>query len=384
METKKTVLVVSPDPELRAFCARALAGADISLRLAESLGEGTSRIKKERADVAIVDRVLFSRDPGLPGSLLRQEGVEWILIGHASGDEVRKAEEAGAWDVVPAAVSPEILNLRVRRALENGTARRELKRLQGFEHDISRLWMVAKGELESAELFDKEFVVPAAFAFRLTIAHEFRAPLTALQSFLLLVAKGYAPPEQQPELLQMAMDRAEDLLRLVDNLMNLATARQDLSPENRKRLSMGEELEKTVVTQKVEAEAKGLAFTVDVRGDPEVSANPHQVRQLWTNLISNAIKYTPAGGKITVRVDRDESWAIGSVEDTGIGFTREEQALLFHEFYRTAGAKKMERRGTGLGLALVRRIVEGYGGRVEAESTHGEGSRFRFTLPLAK
>ena len=107
------------------------------------------------------------------------------------------------------------------------------------------------------------------------------------------------------------------------------------------------------------------------------------MKHVWTNFISNAIKYTRSGGRIEITLDRDQTQAIGSVQDTGIGISAQDLPFIFHEFYRTVEAKKMERRGTGLGLPLVKRIVEGYGGRVEVKSTLGEGSLFRFTLPLA-
>ncbi len=107
------------------------------------------------------------------------------------------------------------------------------------------------------------------------------------------------------------------------------------------------------------------------------------MKHVWTNLISNAIKYTRSGGRIQVTLDRDETHAIGDVQDTGIGISPQDLPSIFNEFFRTVEAKKMERRGTGLGLPLVKRIVEGYGGSVEVKSTLGEGSLFRFTLPLA-
>ncbi len=164
--------------------------------------------------------------------------------------------------------------------------------------------------------------------------------------------------------------------------MDLATAGEEQSAANRSRVRLADELEKTLPTLKAEAEEKGLHLSVDIRQNPEVWVNSIQMRQVWTNLISNAIKYTPAGGQVRVRLDQIEGRVIGGVEDTGIGIAPQDLPLIFHEFYRTREAKEMERRGTGLGLPIVKRIVEGYGGRVEVESTSGKGSRFRFTLPV--
>ena len=236
--------------------------------------------------------------------------------------------------------------------------------------------------METSGLFEKDFLAPAAF--RLTIAHEFRAPLTALQSFLLILLKGYVAPEKWREIIQHAFDRSQDMLDLVDGLMNLAAARQEMSLESRSRVQLGDVLEKSAPSLKTEAQyERGLTLTLTVRQNPFVVVNPDHMSQLWTNLISNAIKYTPAGGSIQVSLEQDEAWAIGAVEDSGIGISPHDLPLIFHEFYRTAEAKNMWVRGTGLGLPLVKRIVEGYGGGLEVKSEIGKGSLFRFTLPLA-
>lgn len=132
-----------------------------------------------------------------------------------------------------------------------------------------------------------------------------------------------------------------------------------------------------------QAEEKEVTFTVEVRQRPLVEANPGQMGQLWTNLISNAIKYTPSGGRVMVSLEEKDGWAVGMVEDTGIGIAPDDQAKIFEEFYRTPQAKEMEHRGTGLGLPLVKRIVEGHKGKIEVESALRQGSRFVFRLPVA-
>jgi two-component system phosphate regulon sensor histidine kinase PhoR len=156
-----------------------------------------------------------------------------------------------------------------------------------------------------------------------------------------------------------------------------------MSLENRSHVRLWDELEKLTPSFKTETDERRLTLNLTVLQNPFVLVNPHHMGQLWTNLISNAIKYTPAGGSVKVSLGQDEAWAIGAVEDSGIGISPQELPLIFHEFYRTAEAKNMGVRGTGLGLPLVKRIVEGYGGSLEMKSDVGKGSLFRFTLPLA-
>jgi len=114
-----------------------------------------------------------------------------------------------------------------------------------------------------------------------------------------------------------------------------------------------------------------------------VLANVEHVRQVWTNLISNAIKYTPDGGKVMVSLKEEDGKIRGAVQDTGIGIAPEEQERIFEDFYRTEAAKAMAHHSTGLGLSIVKGIMERYGGRIWLTSKVGEGSTFFFELPKA-
>jgi two-component system phosphate regulon sensor histidine kinase PhoR len=288
--------------------------------------------------------------------------------------------KAGAVTFLSKPFSSDLLLLTVNQALEKRQLSRDVKRLRDFEQDVAQLWAVAPGELDESGQFNKDFIRPAAF--RLTIAHEFRAPITALLSFLMLLRKGYVPAEQQPKVIDNAIERAQYLLDLVDDLMNLTSAKEELSPAQCILHGLADDLEKAAPTLKAQAQEKGLLFSLDIRHRPRVHTNPKLMDRLWTNLISNAIKYTPAGGSVQVTLAETGGWAVGTVIDTGIGMSVKEQELIFHEFYRAPRAKEMERHGTGLGLSFVKRIIGGYGGSITVESETGRGSAFGFRLPL--
>jgi signal transduction histidine kinase len=385
METEGMILIISRNADLQSACRQAMDPGRFSIQTTDTLPERLWGSTGTDIDIILIDAALLPDQPvtNLHANLTVNdpERVCILFSGPSTWNRALQLVKSGAYDLIPLPLIPELLSLRIDRAMEWRTKALELRRLQFFEQDVSRLWSVTKGELETSELFDEDFLAPAAF--RLTIAHEFRAPLTALQSFLLILLKGYVPPEKWKEMIQHALDRSEDLLNLVDNLMNLATARQEMSVENRSVVLLGDELENILPSLKAEAEGRGLTLTLSIHDNPTVEVHPNHMKHLWTNLISNAIKYTRSGGRVWITLDRDETHAIGEVQDTGIGISPQDLRFIFNEFFRTAEAKKMERRGTGLGLPLVKRIVEGYGGRVEAKSTPGEGSLFRFTLPLA-
>jgi len=410
MKIKGKILIISRNPGLQDASRQALKPGDLLVEVADSLHDGVEKAKNENIDIVLLDgdifhsqrevlllQKLWEKDADILCLLLsRRDSLNWAL----------QPFQSEVCDMVPGLLAPSHLFLRGAQALEQRIDPFELKkfqwqnlrktvewllekransfdlkRLQALEQNVAPLWSVAKGEMEGSDLFDKAFLAPAAF--RLTIAHEFRAPLTALQSFLLILLKGYVAPEKWKEIIQHAYDRSQDMLDLVDDLMNLAAARQEMSPENRSHVWLGDELQKLLPSLTTEAEEWGLTLTLNVQQNPCVLVNPLHMGQLWTNLISNGIKYTPTGGYIRVSLEQDETWAMGEVEDSGIGISPQELPLVFHEFYRTEEAKKIGARGTGLGLPLVKRIVEGYGGSLEVKSDVGKGSLFRFTLPLA-
>ncbi len=220
--------------------------------------------------------------------------------------------------------------------------------------------------------------------FIVMVAHELRAPMGAIISALNLVLGGYAPPEKQREVLERAQARAYELLDLIRDLLELVRARRIEGPAQGVPVQAEKVLENVLALLRVEAESKGLSIEVRVAPKlPPVIATEDQLRSVWTNLISNAIKYNRPGGRVTITLMQDGDQVVGSVEDTGIGIAREDMPRLFEEFFRSAQAKAMVQRGTGVGLAIVKRTVESYGGRVRVESELGKGSKFSFSLPKA-
>ena len=129
---------------------------------------------------------------------------------------------------------------------------------------------------------------------------------------------------------------------------------------------------------------KGITLSVPAMGDlPRPSADPQLLREAILNLVSNALKYTRPGGAISVRIGQDDHKIRWEIEDSGIGVPKGATGRLFEKFYRAENAVSIETEGTGLGLYLVRLILERFGGRVWCESEEGHGATFLFTLPFA-
>ncbi len=216
------------------------------------------------------------------------------------------------------------------------------------------------------------------------VTHELRAPVAAIQSYLRLILDGYVPPEKQREIIEKSERRALEQLALISDLLELARLQDKRAEAEPELVNVAEVLRSVTDLMQARAEDKDLLFSVQIEPNlPPVRATPEHIKQLWTNLISNAIKYTEPGGIVVVTLSQNPNYVVGTVRDTGIGMTPEQMSHLFEEFYRTEEAKAMERQGTGLGLAIVKRIVESYGGRIWVESEKGKGSKFSFALQKA-
>jgi signal transduction histidine kinase len=222
--------------------------------------------------------------------------------------------------------------------------------------------------------------------FMVTVTHELRAPVATIYSCLDLVLGGYASREKEQQVLERAQQRTTELLDLVKDLLELTGARQaEVRAEEAEPIQLADVLRNVEELMRVEAENKDLFLSVDIDTDPPlVKAKPDHVKAVWTNLISNAIKYTEPGGIVVASLTHDSDYVIGAVRDTGIGIAGEDLPRIFEEFYRTTNARAICPQGTGVGLAIVRRMIENYGGKVWLESELGRGSKFTFILPKAR
>lgn len=370
------ILVIDDEEGIRAGCRRALESRGYDVYTAASYGEGLNRIQTDDYDLVLLD-VMMPDGRGI--DLLKQisikdpDTVVVIITGYATVELAVEAIRQGAYDFLSKPFDSELLLITVAQGLEHRQLSRETKRLQAIEKEAEELAR-EKAEMERLDQFKTEFMV--------TVAHELRSPISALQSFLLSILKGYVPHDQQQFVLQRAVDRVQELLDLVNDLLTLAATNEEIKRPQRIGCHLAEALDNVLPLFNAQAEAKNITLTVDILKNPSINANPDQIVQIWSNLISNAIKYTAEGGSVNVTLDKMNEWAVGCVEDTGIGIDQKDQAQIFDEFFRTTEAKDFSPLGTGLGLTLVKRIVESYGGEVSVESEAGRGSRFTFRLPI--
>jgi signal transduction histidine kinase/HAMP domain-containing protein len=221
-----------------------------------------------------------------------------------------------------------------------------------------------------------------------TVAHEFRTPLTSLRMAIHLCTEEAVGPltEKQADLLFAAREDCERLQTIVDDLLNLSRIESGRIELHKRRLAPEEPVELALDTHRAAASAHRITLRAEMfPGLPEIFVDPDRVQLVFTNLISNAIRYSPPGGEIILRVELDgDTTTQGSLRfliiDEGPGIPQEHQASLFEKFFRVPGRPQ---GGAGLGLFIAKGIVQAHGGRIGAKSSEGQGATFWFTLPLA-
>ncbi len=241
-------------------------------------------------------------------------------------------------------------------------------RLRQREEELER----AHRDLQSLEQIKSQFMRRAS--------HELRAPIGAMQSLLKAALSRDKPDAEGRALVDRAIRRSESTLDLIDDLLHYSRLQVAHDLERREPVDLAQIVRAAADLFRDPAEEKGIAL--EVRADGAVVLGVRDdLRNLVDNLLSNAIRYTPKGGRVSVETAGDGGEARLVVSDSGIGIPPEELPHIFEDFFRGRIAKETVPHGTGLGMAIVKRVVDLHGGRINVESRPGQGTTFRVTLP---
>jgi signal transduction histidine kinase len=288
--------------------------------------------------------------------------LAWALVGPIQRTESRLAEIAeGDFSG----------RLDVPNRDELGSLARNVNRMND---ELRRLY----GELETASRHKSEFLA--------NMSHELRTPLNAIIGCSQVLRERLFGEvnEKQEEYLDDILSSGNHLLSLINDVLDLSKVEAGQIELDRTDFSLREAIERGVVMVRERASKNGVGVSLELAPDVDVvNGDERRLRQVVFNLLSNAVKFTPDGGSIVVASERVDGVVRVSVTDTGPGIADADQERIFGEFQQTELGVK-QREGTGLGLALSRRLVELHGGRIWVESELGRGSRFVFTLPNGK
>ncbi len=253
---------------------------------------------------------------------------------------------------------------------------------------VERLADRAAVAINNAQLYEQINAANTAKSeFVSLVAHELRVPMTSIKGYADLIVSGVAGPlnEQQTQFLEVIRRNLQRMSTLITDLSDINRIESGKMTFNNKAFDIRETVADVTGSLHERIDARQQTLDIDIEDEvPDVYADPVRIAQVLTNLVSNANKYTPDGGQISVRIVREPGFAAVSVQDTGIGISEENQKKLFTQFFRAEDHAVREQPGWGLGLSIVRNMVEAQGGQIRFTSELGKGSTFTFTIPLAK
>lgn len=229
-------------------------------------------------------------------------------------------------------------------------------------------------ELRRLEAVRRDFVA--------NVSHELKTPLTSISGYAETLVGDQTDPATTRRFLEVILANSRRMQRLVDDLLDLSRIESGGWRPHPELLDVGMVGREVWTLLAARAEERGVRFAQDL-AVPTTFADPDALRQVLSNLMDNALRYTPRGGTITLRTRREDDGVRVSVRDTGSGITGDHLPRIFERFYRADPARSREEGGTGLGLAIVKHMVEGHGGSVRAESELGRGSEISAWFPDA-
>ena len=227
-------------------------------------------------------------------------------------------------------------------------------------------------QLDSISTLSNDFVA--------NVSHEFKTPLTAIEGYAMLLQDKSLPPEEQQEYVEKILQSTRRLTTLAGNVLTLSKIESQQFTPQTASYRLDEQIRQAVVFLEPEWSQKDIIFNASLE-EVSICASEGLLLHVWTNLIGNAVKFSPRGGEIQLHLLDQKDCVVFSIRDHGCGMSPEVQAHIFEKFYQGDASHRSE--GNGLGLAMVKRIVELADGVVELESEPGKGTLFRIILPKA-
>jgi signal transduction histidine kinase len=366
------VLVIDDEPGIRSGVSRILNNfhvtypfmdEDYTFEVIEAAtGEdGIIILDRDKPDILLLDNKL----PGIQGvevlEYVRKKNYDIVvamITSYASLDVAVRATRDGATDFIPKPFTPQEL----KASIENITKQQYLKRIT---HKLNQ---------------DGKKI---RYQFLSVLSHELKAPLNAIEGYLRMMQEKQAGDriEDYADPIDRSLQRIQGMRNLIMDLLDFTKIRLERKEEKIQEVDLAEIASNAIVTVQPYAIQMEVNINLDVRSDAVIMADPSDMEIVLNNLISNAVKYNKTGGKAEITIDCSDSEVIIIVSDTGIGINKTDSENLFAEFVRIKNEKTRNISGSGLGLSIVKKVIELYNGTINVESTPDVGTTFTIRLP---
>lgn len=366
------VLVIDDEPGIRSGVSRILNNFHVTYPFmdedytyevleAASGEEGIEMLESDKPDIILLDNKL----PGIQGvdvlDYIRKKNyniVVAMITSYASLDVAIRATRDGATDFIPKPFTPQEL----KSSIENITKQQYLKRIT---HKLNQ---------EGKKI---------RYQFLSVLSHELKAPLNALEGYLRMMhdkqsgdkIDDYAVP------IDRSLQRIQGMRNLIMDLLDFTKIRLERKDEKIQEVNLAQVASNAIATVQPYAIQMDLNINLDVRSEAIIMADPDDIEIVFNNLLSNAVKYNITGGKAGITIDSNDTEVLVVFSDTGIGIQPEDMETLFTEFVRIKNEKTKNIAGSGLGLSIVKKVIELYKGTIKVESTPDTGSVFTVQLP---
>ena len=366
------VLVVDDEPGIRSGVSRILSSFRVNypfmdedytyeVQEAASGEEGIKILDREKPDIVLLDNKL----PGIQGidvlEYIRNKKYDIVvamITSYASLDVALKAHKFGATDFIPKPFTPQEL----KSSIENITKQQYLKRIT---HTMDQ---------EGKKI---------RYQFLSVLSHELKAPLNAIEGYLRMMQEKQSGDriEDYSTPIERSLQRIQGMRNLIMDLLDLTKVKLERKEEKIEAVHLSNIASNAIVTVRPYAIQMEVSITLSMKSDVVIMADPTDMEIIFNNLVSNSIKYNKRGGKAEIKIDEDASDVILVFSDTGIGIMEEDKENLFSEFVRIKNEKTRNISGSGLGLSIVKKVVELYIGSITVDSSPDVGTTFTVRLP---
>jgi len=366
------ILVVDDEPGIRSGVSRILGNfhvtypfmdEDYAFEISEAATgeEALAKIGENKPDIILLDNKL----PGIQGvdvlEYIRKNSLDIVvamITSYASLDVAIRATRDGATDFIPKPFTPQEL----KSSIENITKQLYLRRITD------------KLKQEGKKI---------RYQFLSVLSHELKAPLNALEGYLRMMQEKQSGEliDDYANAIERSLQRIQGMRNLIMDLLDFTKIRLERKEEKIQDVDLESVASGAIITVQPYAIQMEVSIRLDVRSKVVIMADPDDIEIVFNNLISNAVKYNKFGGSVEITIDSSDTEAIVVISDTGIGIKEEDIENLFTEFVRIKTEKTKNISGSGLGLSIVKKVVQIYMGNIKVESTPDKGSTFTLRLP---